>query len=91
MGGYRPTTASRPLDANDSNAAGAVVQRTGYHVLKTRHHGSKPYPSFENGFRELQLIDLSCNNHRHLKTLENGGLGEDNVRSAHSQQRGPSG
>ncbi len=57
-------------------AAGAVVQRTGYHVLKTRHHGSKPYPSFENGFRELQLIDLPCNNHRHLKTLENGRLRE---------------
>ena len=54
--------------------AEAVVQRPEHRVLKTRHHDWKPWLPTENGFRELQSIDLLCGNDHHLKPLENGRL-----------------
>jgi hypothetical protein len=62
------------LGTNDSLAAEAVVQRLDHRVLKTRHSGWKPWMSTENGFQELQPIDLPCGNNHHLKPLENGRL-----------------
>ena len=61
---------------NDRLAAKAVVQRLDHRVLKTRHHGWKPWLSTENGFRELQPIDLLCGNDHQMKPLKNGRLRE---------------
>ena len=55
-------------------AAEAIVQRPEHRVLKTRHHDWKPWLPTENGFREVQSIDLLCGNDHHLKPLENGPL-----------------
>ena len=71
---FRPVAAIRPAATNDRNAAEAVVQRLDHRVLKSRHSGWKPWLSTENGFRELQPIDLLCGNDYQLKPLENGTL-----------------
>ena len=56
-------------------AALAVVQQEAdRHVLETRHHGLNRGCLYENGFRELQPIDLLRGNHHHLKPLKNGRL-----------------
>jgi hypothetical protein len=58
-------------------AALAVVQQEAdRHVLETRHHGLNRRCLYENGFRELQPIDLLGGNDHHLKPLEYGPLRE---------------
>ena len=69
------TAANRPYNwVNGRYAAEAVVQRLDHRVLETRHHGLNRGCLYENGFRELQPIDLLRGNYHHLKPLKNGGL-----------------
>ena len=53
-----------------------VQQEADRHVLETRHHGLNRGCLYENGFQELQPIDLLCGNDHHLKPLKNGPLRE---------------
>ena len=70
----QPATSLLPIpDAKGDKAAQAVVQQEAdRHVLETRHHGLNRGCLYENGFRELQPIDLPCGNDHHLKPLKNG-------------------
>ena len=55
------------------DAAEAVVRRLDHRVLQTRHHDWKPWLPTENGFRELQPIDLLYGNDHHLNPLKTDG------------------
>jgi hypothetical protein len=73
---WRKLTPIIDAKPNDSFAAEAAVQRLDHHVLKTRAHDLKVWRHTENGFRELQPIDLLCGNNHHLQPLKNGRLSE---------------